>query len=293
MRRGRVSWLAILIGIGIGLALGLFYAWKINPVIAFNTAPWQLSKPMQQQYLVAISLAFARDHDLNRAVERLIDLRLGDQTWRTLADTACELARTNYASTNTGLTAIRSMVQLAQSQGATGCASELLPLYTSTPAPTPTFIRPTPTLIPPPTKTPLPTPGPTFTPATPLPPEATPTASGEFKIGALEAFCNPKNPGTIDIFVQDADGTGLPGIPVEVTSGGDKDDFFTGLKPERDPGFADYQMTAGSNYNVVLPGLSERTRALEAVPCTVPASDGGGKAITSYRVYFRRVAAAK
>jgi hypothetical protein len=294
MQRGGPSWITTLvvalIGVAVGVGAGLYYAWQVSPVIMTNTAPWQLSKENQQRYLIAISLAYARDHDLNRMVTRITDLRLGDQTWLVLADTACQLARSSYASTNSGLTAIRSMVELAQSQGATGCASTLLPLYTSTPAPTPTTAKPTATLSPPATKTPTPTLGPTFTPATQPFTNLTPTPAGDFKIVAIEALCNPKRPGMIDIVVQDSDSTGLPAIPVEVSFAGGKDDFFTGLEPERGPGLADFQMTAGESYTVALPGLSEQSRPIEASPCNVVASDGGGKSVTSYRVTFRRLA---
>ncbi len=288
MRRGGLSWITILIGIGLGIAGGLFYAWKLNPQIQTNTAPWQLSKPGQTNYLIAVSLAYAKDHDLERAAIRLADLRLDAQTWQVLADTACDLARTSYASTNTGLVAIRSMVQLAQGQGATSCASSLLQqlLYTSTPAPTPTVVTATPTLIPPATKTPTPTLGPTFTPAT-APTEAeSPTPAGDFRVLSAESFCDANVSGLIQIFVQDSDGTGLPGIPVEVSSGSDKDDFFTGLKPEQGEGYADYQMAPNNTYTMILPGFSDQTRELTSSPCNV--ANGGGKSVASYRVTFRR-----
>ncbi len=278
-----------LIGIGAGIGFGLYYAWKVSPVVMTNTAPWQLSTDNQQTYLIVISLAYAKDHDLNRMVTRITDLRLGAQTWQVLADTACELAKSSLASTNTGLTAIRSMVQLAQSQGASSCASTLLPLYTSTPAPTPTIIQPTATLVPPPTKTPMPTPGPTFTPVAPPNTDLTLTPTGDFKIVATDAFCDPKKPGVIEVLVQDSDSTGLPAIHVQVTYAGGKDDFFTGLEAERGPGFADFQMSAGNSYTVTLPGLSEVSRPLDAGPCNVAASDGGGKSVISYRVTFRRL----
>jgi hypothetical protein len=290
MQRGGISWLTILVGVGIGIGIGLAYTWLINPQILTNINPWQLSRQGQQNWMIALSLAHGKDHDLFRARDRLAELGLGEQAWQALADTACELARTSYASTNTGLTAIRSMVELSQSQGASSCAGTLLPLYTNTPAPSPTFVRPTPTLRPPSTKTPTPTLGPTFTPDTPVAPNLTPTPAGEFRVALVEPLCDPRNPGVLLIFVQDTDGAGLPGMVVEVTSSADKDTFYTGLKPERDPGFADFQMTGGETYTVFLPGLSDRSRPLEARSCNVADADGGGKSQTSYRVVFRRLA---
>jgi hypothetical protein len=289
--------LAIIVGLvclATGISAGLYYAWKVSPLVQTNTAPWQLSADGQRQYMIAASLAFARDHDLKRTVDRLVDLQLGDKTWQAVADAACDLARTSYVSTNTGLAAVRSMVELAKSQGVTGCASTLLPLYTSTPAPTSTIATVTPSLIPPSTKTPTSTLGPTFTPATLVAGNLTPTPGGDFKVALVEPFCSAKTPGIIEITVQDSSGTGIPGVQVEVATDSDKDDFFTGLKPERGPGFADYTMPVDSNsssaFTVSIPGSTDHSRPLTPAACTVAVSDGGGKSVTSYRVVFRRSA---
>jgi hypothetical protein len=292
MRRGTIAWSALLFGIVLGAVAAVFYAWNINPPILTNVQPWQLSQQGRVNYMIAVSLSYAKDRDLRRAAERLGALGYAEKTWQVLADTSCELARTSFASTNTGLTAIRSMVELYQSQRVVGCAPTVLALNTETPVPIPTPIRPTPTLIPPPTKTPFPTLGATFTPATQVPLDLSPTPAGEFSVVGTDALCDPKNPGMINIFVQDSDGTGLPGIPIEVTPSNESPEiFFTGLKAERDPGFADYQMTSGGVYTVTLPGLGERSRALQANTCNVAQANGGGRSATSYRITFRRGAA--
>src|SRR5450432_2448154 len=240
--------LTIIVGLvclALGISAGLYYAWKVSPLVQTNTAPWQLSADGQRQYIIAVSLSFARDHDLKRAVDR--------------------------------------MVELAKSQGVTGCASTLLPLYTSTPAPTSTVATVTPSLIPPSTKTPTSTLGPTFTPATLVAGNLTPTPGGDFKVALVEPFCSAKTPGIIEITVQDSSGTGIPGVQVEVATDSDKDDFFTGLKPERGPGFADYTMPVDSDsssaFTVSIPGSTDHTRPLTPAACTVAVSDGGGKSV--------------
>jgi hypothetical protein len=289
MRRGGISLIIALICMAVGIGLGLLYAWKLDPRVEFDTHPWQLSDEGKRQYVIAVSLAFAKDHDLNAAAVRLsTDLDYGPKSWQAVADTACDLARTSYVSTNTGLTAVRAMVELAKSQGITSCASTLLPLYTSTPAPTPTAITATPTLIPPSTKTPTPTLGPTFTPELPSPEALTPTPAGNFRLALVEPYCSTQQPGLIEITVQDSDGVGLPGIPVEVSTATTKDDFFTGLKAEKGSGYADFNMTEGGAYVVSLPNISDRSRPLEASSCNVAQKDGG-KSVVSYRVTFRRL----
>src|SRR5262249_31348572 len=163
MRRG--SFIALFIGIAIGVGVGLYYAWSVSPLIVTNTKPWQLGVQSQRNWMIAVSLAYAHNHDLQRAADRLLQLGLADKTWQALADAACELTRTSYISTNTGQTAVRSMIELARSQGATSCAATFF-ANTNTPAPTPTIPTATPTIIHPNTKTPTPTLGPTFTPPT-------------------------------------------------------------------------------------------------------------------------------
>jgi hypothetical protein len=294
MKRSGVSFVILIIGIAIGIGGGLFYAWQIDPRVEFDTSPWQLSQTGQQQYMMAVALAYAEDHDLQRAAERLQSLQLGGQTWQVMASTACDLSRTSYISTTTGLLAVRSMVSLSQSQGAVGCASQLIPADTGTPEPSPTVVTVTPSLIPPATKTPRPTLGPTFTPDNLQPDNGSPTPAGAFQLVRVEPYCSPKTPGLIEIYVQDVDGAGLPGIQIQVEtlSGQDagKETFYTGLKTEADPGYADFQMTADGSYVVSLPGLSTASSSRDASSCPVAQRDGGGKSIVSYRLTFRRVA---
>lgn len=282
MRRN-IAWLWLMIGVAAGIGVGLFYAWQVDPRVVTDTRPAQLAKTGKQNYLIALSLAYTRDRDLLRAAERLNDLG-GD--WQTLADAACELAQSGYAATTTGLMAINAMVQLASSQGAGGCASVMLPgggtPTLNVPQPTPTD-TPTPTLTPVASKTP--TLGPTFTPEPP--PTKVPTPSGDFAIIVQEAICNPQFQNLILVTVQDADEAGIPGTAVEVIWADGRETFYTGLKPEQDAGYADFEMTLGTFYQVALPGQSERTRRLEAGQCEVR---GGGTALASYRVIFQRLA---
>jgi hypothetical protein len=279
MRRSGLSIIWVIIGIVGGISAGLFYAWQVDPRIVTEVSPAQLSREGRQQFMVVLSLAFARDRDLIRAATRLNDL---GEDWQSLADTACELTQSGYASTSTGLIAIRAMVELAASQGYTGCASALIPAVTPSPVRTATDLPapPTPTAFP--TKTPSPEPSPT---AIAAPPTASPTPTGDMSIALVETVCDVRIPGQIEVIIRNPDGSGVPGLPVEVIWAEGRQRFFTGLKPERDPGYADFTMTPGQSYQVVIPGRSERTRRLEAGTCT---ARDGTSARTSYRVVFQR-----
>jgi hypothetical protein len=282
------TWIALLLGVLLGVGAGLTYSWAINPVVSVDVQPWQLNRTGQDNWIIALSVAWARDGDLLQAANRLNDLRLNEGTFPRVATLACDLARSGYAQSNEGLIAIRSMVKLAESQGYKSCAADLILLNSPTPAPTVTAQRATPTLPPPFTKTPTPEPGPTFSPPAIL--AQPPTAAGlsaKFLLARTEPFCSAKTSGVIEVLVQEPNGTtGIAGMAVLVEWSSGQDRFFTGLKPERGTGFADFRMESNGIYTVELPGSSERSTPLVAQPCTDRGT--GGSAITSWRLYFRR-----
>lgn len=279
------SWTGVMIGLILGISGGLTYAWVFSPVVEYDTEPWQLRERDRARYMVAIMLSYAYDSDLDRAIERLLDLERDSDPIQAVADTACELATTGYVESDSGLRAIRAMMQFYQLQGKTGCADTLIPAQAPEPTTVVDVIVPTATLVPPPTKTP-----------TVAPPErATPTPvriivptsppQSDYVLVNAATFCDADLSGLIEVYVQDAGGQGIPGEEVRVRWDAGEDTFFTGLKPERGPGYADFRMESGRDYIVDMPGRSDPTeRPLSAVPCTDP---DGADAVTSYRVVFR------
>lgn len=277
-----ISWIALMMGLAVGVALGLFYAWAIAPVVEFDTQPWQLNDEARLNYMTAISLAYRTDGDLQNAVNRLIELRLGDDPFQALADTACDLFR-HGIDDDSKRNAIESMIALYRPQGRSGCADQLN-LFTigqETATPFPTAIPVTPTLAPPASKTPTLTSPLNVTPPT-VAPTRTPTQvprEDDFVLGPIQTYCSTELAGIIEVY------TGEPGIEVRVTWESGEDRFFSGLKPERGEGYADFKMEANRGYVVDIPGRSRRTVSLTASACT---TDGGQRSTTSYRVIFRR-----
>ena len=294
-QRSRLTWLrVILIGVGLlsGLAAGLVYTWKLNPVVQTNVAPWQLDANGQTEWVIALSLAWATDHDLVRAADRLNELHWGDQTFQRVADTACQLIQSSYAQSEAGLTAIRNMAALAQGQGKTGCALNWLTALGTSALPTAlptTVISASATLPPPATKTPVATDGPTLTLNAPIAPSGTPT-TGDFKAVRTEPYCASSAPGLVEVYVQELGGKGIPGLAISASATSGTDHFFTGLETEHDPGYADFHMHAGQSYTFTVEGSKISSSTLIAAPCTV---QGGGTSVTAYRVYFRRAAATR
>lgn len=273
----------VIFGMAIGLGAGLLYAWRISPRVLTDVRPAQLSQKARADYLIALTLAYAADQRLEKAAARLNAM---NASWQEVADTACDLSRSGYASTNTGQIVIRAMVALAGTQNVSGCASDFIPAPTTAPTAIPTDLPPTATRVPPPTKTPAPTLGATYT----LEPEIpTPTSvpPGEYVVNVV-SFCDPDAPGVIEIFVQAPDSAGLPAVAVEVSDGQTREVLFTGLKPDRDPGYVDYAMRDDIEYTVGLRDAraTERSRTLSATACNV---QRGGTSRAGYRVFFKRL----
>ncbi|MBX3081755.1 MAG: hypothetical protein KF716_08975 [Anaerolineae bacterium] len=277
MRR-TLSPVGIIIGLVIGIVGALVYAWQIDPQILTNVNPAQLARDGKRNYAIAISLGWARDGDVVKAANRLNDVGL---TWTDVATFACELAKGPEAGTNGGLTAIRSMVALAETQGQRGCASDLVNIFTPTLAPTEIVIIPTATHVPPSSKTPTPTLDVTPTPEQPLF-TATPLPIGAFSVD-VKTFCAAEP--VIEVLVQNVAGDGLAGMAITVQQDQLRETFFTGLKPERDPGYADYNLTPDLSYVVSLRDFpNTRTKALSATPCNAGSPDR-----VSFRVTYRRL----
>ncbi len=284
--RTTISWLALLLGVIVGIGGGLYYAWVLDPVEEVNVAPWQLRPDHQNEYVVAVMLRFAYDGNLNRVVAALIeDVHLIDDPIGRAVAIACHLASTDYITEAGGLNGVLSIMRFYQSQGRRGCADEILPNPQVEVQRTVIAATQTPTLIPPPTKTATPGGNVTPTPAPNIVPTNPPQR--EFVIANITTFCSVEISGVIEAYVQEFNGEGIPGQAVRVRwdGGNEENIFYTGLKVERGPAYADFQMSPGIAYIIDLPGRSNpSTNPLEAAPCI---TDTGAEALRSYRVVFR------
>jgi hypothetical protein len=263
---------------------GLFYTWVLNPIVEFDTQPWQLNATDRQHYIVAIMLDYAYRADLPRTIERLAALRPRQDPIQEVADLACTLTTSAYVNNSSGLRAVRAMMRFYQLQGRTGCADQIV-LPDDVQSTAVVVIQlPTPTLTPPATKTatpdsPLrttPTPGLFIVPTNP--------PQRNYEIANIPTFCSVERAGLIEVNVVDFNGRGIPGQRVRVRWDGGESIFATGLKPERDPGYADFAMEPGVSYIVDMPGVSDPSRPLTATSCAL---ENGDRSIISYRVVLR------
>lgn len=279
-----ISLSILLIGLVIGLAGGWYYAYAINPTREFSTQPSQLSPEEREHYIVAIMLAHAYDGNLGITINRLADLNPQDDPVQEIADIACNLARTGYVDSTSGLNAVRAMRTFYQLQGRAGCADNIIPDPQSVPLQVAIVVAtPTATLPPPPTKTPASI----LATATPDGVQVVPTnAPQRTYTGVIaQTFCSVELSGIIEIRVR-LGGEEIAGEPIRVVWEDGQSNFVSGLKPERGIGYADFQMEDGVSYIISMPGLSDPIqRPIIAESCP---TETGETAIKSYRVVFLR-----
>ncbi len=288
--------LAFIVGFGLGVGIGLVITWVVWPVEYYDTDPFDLRDEHKDDYVVMIGAAYCQDSDLELATHRLNQLGF-DDVRQVVVRLFQRYEEAGYEAET------RCLALLAYDVGVEDVA--LLP-YIETPTATPEIIvpptttptveatlAPTPTEVPPeltPTAT-EPAPEPSATP-TQRSPTASPTsthgADVDFQVAEQDDLgCSDEGAGDyILVYVRDEDGRGLAGVEVMVSGPEGDDSFFTGLKPEVGPGFADFLITTPGTYAVqVLDGASQTAEGL-AFEDTCPA----GSPYRSWRVVFRRTA---
>jgi hypothetical protein len=248
--------LYLITGIIIGLLIGLFVSFVLLPVQYTDTSPDTLSEEQKDVYRALAARAYLYDADQARAFSRIAllgDANVGDalvtQAQQMVAgdgdvQAARGLALLASVLTNpeTFITPLAS-IQIIQT---TPTSSTQDMEITDTPVPA----SPTPFM----TYTPRPT-------STPQPTQGAPYQM----VGDPSNICDPGDATSLlMVYVYDTEGNGVSGVKIQISvSDGGSSDFYTGLYPEINRGYADYEMAAGNTYSLrvgdggeIIPGLS-------------------------------------
>ena len=279
--------LYLITGLILGLAMGLGYAWLIQPMQYTETSPVSLRADFKGSYRTLIALAYASNGDLVRARARLELLQdenvtqlLTEQAQRKLADGSPQNEARALSLLAVALgkvpptVALQSTPELSMTPGS---ESTITPEVTPSNSPAATeqgssidtteitdtlalastmsaSLVPTRTLNP--TNTPLPT----WTP--------TPTRRSPYTLQSQEFVCEEElDRPLIQIEVQDAAEQPVPGIEAIVNWDGGENHFFTGLKPDLGLGYADFVMTPSVVYTLRLAAGSELIPDLATSEC--------------------------
>lgn len=266
MRAKRGPWY-LLTGLFIGFILGVLYAWVIQPVEYIDTAPSSLRPDFKEQYRAMIAVAYLANSDLVRARARL-ELLGDEDIFRAVAEQAQrQLAEGEKLEEARAL----GILAIDLGQGVPGAALTRTPqTLSSEPAFTPLVLSPSPRQPSPPGFTPQPTAviSPTASSLpTLLSPSATMTAT-DFSLVRKEEVCaSPLLAPLIIVEVRDAEGNPLAGVLVIVTWEDHEERFYTGLKPEKGLGYADFTLTPGRVYALRLGESGTPIYGLSAVEC--------------------------
>lgn len=272
-RRG--SWY-LLTGLVIGIGLGLVYSWVLSPVEYLDAPPYALRVDYKDDYRALVAAAYLYSGDLVRAKDRLTQLKDNDIT----QSLALQAQRAMTEGRPEGEIKALGILTMALVQGKTTIDSSIAPGQTSTEGSPIMVISPTPldsqpadasTLVPQTSINPesvIATLGPTntipsFSEVTSLPPPGSP-----FVLEDTTLVCNPDQPQPmIQVQIQDAEGQPIAGVELVVTWEGGEDNFFTGLKPELGPGYADFLMVPGVVYSLTLVNGGQAASDLAAAEC--------------------------
>ncbi|MBI5566448.1 MAG: hypothetical protein HY870_16225 [Chloroflexi bacterium] len=264
-----------------GLILGVAYAWFIDPIHLTDASPAQVTEAYRHVWIMLAAEALAQDGSWERTRARLDTLRdpALPQTVKTLFE---------QIDAQESRSAARALAQLADRLGA---RTAEMSVYLVTPAITPSP-KPSPSATPA-TASVLSTPRPT-TPITAatitataraVTPMPVPTYNPSYQIVSQIAECTrPPAMPQIRVTVQDAAGQGVAGVTVGITWDGGDDRFVTGLKPEINAGYGDFDMLRDRTYNVSI----EQRESVIASGLQAEACAGGG--FVSWRMIIRQTA---
>jgi hypothetical protein len=226
MKRAVLVALLVILVTAAGIAGGLYYTWMVAPVEQYDSAPGDLYTRDKFTYLAIIGDVYDREGDLEQARARLSELGVEPD-----GEVVAGLIE-QYLDDGGKPEEVRNLARLAEALGARG--GVLLVFDLSSP-PTPTVSVPT--EVPPTLQAP------------------TSTPELEFRLVEQTQLCaDPGQPGTIAVWVRDAQGSQVPGVQIVVSWPQGQDSFFTGLQTTEGAGYADFQMKPGAEYEVTLAG---------------------------------------
>lgn len=291
----------LLTGLVIGIALGLFYAWVVQPVQYVDTAPDTLQSSYKDHYRALIALAYLGNEDLLRARARL-ELLHDEDVFRALTEQA---QRTLAENGSDNQARALGLLAIALGQAPPGPAIAVTqPRLTPFGVSTQTLAIPTPISAPtqdshpessvtpinaaPNTETPTASPvnpanhstssavasaTPSTSPTSPPAAPPTFTPGGPFVLLSQEKICDPPLQSPLfQIEALDRFNQPIPGVLVIITWLGSEERFFTGLKPEKGAGYADFVPATGVLYSVRLGENGQPVNDLAAPMC--PRSSG-------------------
>lgn len=279
MEQQRGNWF-ILTGLVMGLLLGSLYSWVIAPVLQVDMAPIALSAVDKDRYRGMVVAAYSANPDVSRARARLALLNDPDPAAALMTQANDLLAQGGSAAESRNFALLAS----ALSQVSAGTPLPLAaatPTLMITPGPmgletgVPAAAKPSVTPAGKPTQVATRVASATAKLAATVTlaagvPTSTPTATpgAPFGLKNREQVCDVTLGALLQVQITDASGNPVPGVEARMTWIGGEDSFFTGLKPEKGLGYADFTMNPDETYTLRLTDGGRPVTELKAPRCT-------------------------
>lgn len=253
----------VLFGLIVGLVVGLYYAWLVEPVSYVAAGPSRLSDEYKEEYILLISQSYAADGDWEKARRRLENLDDPNVANTVALQLERNLRNGEPAQILNKLAIVAEKLGSRSSAVALFVPSRGEPVLTR---PSQERVSATTTLLPTPTNTSRATrsAAPSSTPTEK--PSSTPVPV--FRLLKQERICRRNTPiPLIEVVVYDAFLEPIPGIEILVSWEGGSDHFFTGYHPENGKGYGDFTMEPELFYRVELADGSTPVDGLQIENC--------------------------
>jgi hypothetical protein len=245
----------LLVGLALGLIGGMVASLAIAPLRYVQTSPAALNPEDKDIYRGLVALSYLADGDIGRASARLALLKDSSPV-----DALAAQSQRVYSQSGS-IDEAQALSLLAVSLYKGGQNNPTISV--GTPMPITEIIVPTQELTRAATFTPLPT----FTPRPS--PTVTPTQGAPFALISREQVCDPNIlPALLQVEVYDKSDTPIFGVPITVTWDGGTNTFYTGLFPQMNEGYADFQMTVDVVYTLQAGVGGEQVSGLQSPQCT-------------------------
>ncbi len=260
----------LLTGLVIGLSLGILYTRLFQPVRYVDTSPSTLRDEFKDQYRSLIAAAYLSTGDIIRANARL-DLLQDPDKFRAITEQA---QRTLAQDGDSAEARALGLLAIAVGQEPPGPA-QAITNQPDNPTPTSAFSTPADLIISPSQAVEEVQSSPNISnpPAENSgSPEVAPSSAivpDTFVLTSRTELCDQvKTEPLIALEIVDRAGAALPGELVIVTWAGGEERFYTGLKPEKGLGYADYALTPGFVYSLRIGENGVPLGNIEPVSCT-------------------------
>jgi hypothetical protein len=248
--------LYLLTGIIIGVLAGLLIAYVLLPVRYADTAPATLNTDQKNIYQALVGRAYLYEADSGRAFSRLALLQEPDLNSALVAQSQQMVAAGGDVESARGLSLLAAVNSHPEQVITPLVQNTFSPEVTSTMLATTTLLASATATATPisATETPSQATATLFATLTPRP-SATPkpTQGAPYQlVGQPKEICDPAGvSGQLRIYVKGTNGDGIPGVKIAISlPNGGSSNFYTGLYPEINNGYADFTMSPESTYTI-------------------------------------------